>query len=84
MCDNSIIIIIIMIIMMIIIIIMIIIIMIIIIITCLLLLWKLLTGIVANEMYEYLDSRPLLPKSKKVVGENQEARMTCYISIEWY
>ena len=32
---------------------------------CLPLLWKLLTGIIANEMYEYLDSRSLLPEEQK-------------------
>ena len=34
-------------------------------ITCLPLLWTLLTGIMANEMYEYLDSRSLLPEQQK-------------------
>ena len=34
-------------------------------ITCLPLLWKLLAGIIANGMYEYLDPRSLLPEEQK-------------------
>ena len=33
-------------------------------ITCLPLLWKLLTGVIADEMYEYLGSRSLLPEEQ--------------------
>ena len=33
--------------------------------TCLPLIWKLLTGIIANEMYEFMDLRSLLPEEQK-------------------
>ena len=34
-------------------------------ITCLPLVWKLMTGIVADEMYSYLESSELLPEEQK-------------------
>ena len=34
-------------------------------ITCLPILWKLLTGVIANELYEYLESNSILPEEQK-------------------
>ena len=34
-------------------------------ISCLLLIWKLLTGVIAESMYEYLDKNNILPEEKK-------------------
>ena len=34
-------------------------------ITCLPILWKLLTGVIANELYEYLESNSMLPEEQK-------------------
>ena len=38
-------------------------------ITCLPLLWKLLTGIIAEDMYEYLEEERILPEEQKGVAE---------------
>ena len=34
-------------------------------ITCLLLMWKLLTGVIAEEMYNYLEREKILPEEQK-------------------
>ena len=38
-------------------------------ITCLPLVWKLLTGILADEIYDYLEKKMLLPEEQKGVDE---------------
>ena len=35
-------------------------------ITCVPLMWKLLTGLIAEEMYDYLEQEKLLPKEQKM------------------
>ena len=44
-------------------------------ITCLSFVWKLLTGVIAEEVYGFLDTNLLLPQDKKDAGENLERRM---------
>ena len=43
-------------------------------ITCLPLIWKLLTGILADELYQHLESKELLPEEQK--GYLRDARGT--------
>ena len=43
-------------------------------ITCLLLMWKLLTGVIADQMYEHLDREKLLPEGQK--GRRKDSRWT--------
>ena len=47
-------------------------------ITCLPLIWKLLTGILADELYQHLDSKELLPEEQKdAAGMQGEQKINC-------
>ena len=50
-------------------------------ITCLPLVWKLLTGVIADEVYGFLDTNSLLPQEQKDAGENLGERMTYCLLI---
>ena len=41
-------------------------------ITCLPLMWKLLTGVIADQIYGHLDQQKLLPKEQKVDDERSQ------------
>ena len=51
-------------------------------ITCPPILWKLLTGIIANDLCEYLESNSMLPEEQKGRRRKREVDIICYILIE--
>ena len=51
-------------------------------ITCLLLMWKLLTGVISDQIYTHLDQEKLLPEEQKGAGKVLEELMIYFILIE--
>ena len=51
-------------------------------ITCLPLIWKLLTGIIADGMYSFLESRDLCQRNRRDVARSQEERTTSFLLIK--
>ena len=42
--------------------------------------WKLLTGVIGEDMYDYFEQEKLLPEEKKDAdGESLEQRMNCLL-----
>ena len=53
-------------------------------ITCLPLVWKLLTGILANEIYDYLEKKMLLPEELKGCRQKYKGQVICCLLTKWY
>ena len=53
-------------------------------ITCLPLIWKLLTGLIAEEMYEFLEEKIYCHENRKVDERNAEELLTSCILTRWY
>ena len=52
-------------------------------ITCLPLVWKLLTGLITDEVYEFLEKRSYYRRSRKVAKENRWELQTYYSLTDW-
>ena len=48
-------------------------------ITCVPLMWKLLTGVIAEEMYDYFEQEKLLPKNTKDADEEAMEKRISYL-----
>ena len=49
--------------------------------TCLPLMWKLLTGVITDQIYSHLDQEKLLPEEQKGTGKARQVLIICFMLI---